>query len=147
MTGVGLKNEVVQLASGDYFSSYDFNLMCWRHSGVVFFRKTEEGNGEVIYSDNPIREVGQICKCLWSEEVGGRPVFVEVTPEEGEEFKWAGRQLRVEEVRKNKIIYSSLETGLEYHSSVPDFLLLEATRKSRELKEDRNMIEMFGWEK
>jgi hypothetical protein len=90
---------------------YDFNLMYWRHSGFVFFRKTEEGKGEVIYSDTPIREVGQICNCLWGEEIGGRPVFVEVTPEEGEEFQWAGRQLRVEEVREDKIIYSSLETG------------------------------------
>lgn len=124
---------------------YDFNLMYWRHSGRVFFRKDSEGNGVVIYSDHSARSEGQVCNCLWGQVINDRPVFVEVTPEECEEFEWAGRPLRVEEVREDKIIYSSLDTGLEYHSSVSDFLLLEATKKSRELKEDRDMIEMFGW--
>ena len=138
---------------------YDYNKAWLLYGTRVLFLRSDErkeefnitynkyGVGEVLYSTNSGHKEGDVCRCSWEDRIYDKPCFVDITPEEGEEFEHAFRKLRVKEIRTHKIIYSSLETGLEYHSLVPDFLMLGATKKIKTLLEDREISEVFGWEK
>lgn len=126
---------------------YDFDLSHRLFGDRVLFRRIGyQSHGECIYSENDMYSVDTECDNYWEREWNGLPVFIDVTPEKGEE--WIGPEGSgvVVAVGVTQVKWYHSETEEEKVIDVVEFLLKYKSEKLDPLEEDRTYRELFGFD-